>query len=117
MQVHEIVTLVGLNGSILTVLYLTDFIYEYGKIFKMDSLLRLGEYQKMRIDLGGQLEYTSFLEITKPSFLTKLLSCHLCFGFWVSLLSCAAFSLDILGIVYILSQILFLILKKLYHGG
>lgn len=116
MESNTIVTMVGLNGLILVAVYLTDFIYEYGKLFKLDRLLLLQEYQKMRSELGGQLEYTTFLEIHKPCFWTKLVSCHLCFGFWVSLVLSAPNSLDNCGIVYILSQILFLVTKKLYNA-
>jgi hypothetical protein len=108
------VNLIFLNTAILVIVYLTDAIVEYGGLFRLSKFLRLKEYQETRIDCE-QLDYPTFLFLKKNNFLTRLFSCPICFGFWLSLiLTFANNRIESLPTVYLSSLFLFFIFKKIY---
>jgi len=108
------INLIFLNTAVLIVIYLTDAIIEYGGLFRLSKLLKLKEYQELRVDCE-QLNYPTFLLLRKNNFLTRLFSCPLCFGFWLSLsLTFANNQVESLATVYLSSLFLFFIFKKIY---
>jgi len=108
------INLIFLNTAVLIVIYLTDAIIEYGGLFRLSKLLKLKEYQEARVDCE-QLNYPTFLLLRKNNFLTRLFSCPLCFGFWLSLsLTFANNQVESLATVYLSSLFLFFIFKKIY---
>jgi len=84
----------ALCSAISFLLYKTDFIAEYGKLFGLSKFLRLSEYFCHKILKGGQSYYFDFLKSKYDNFFIRLISCPLCFGFWTCLLF-SKFSLDI----------------------
>ena len=73
-------------SAISFLLYKTDFVAEYGKLFGLSKLLRLSEYFCHKILAGGNIYYFDFLKFKYDCFLTRLVSCPLCLGFWMSLI-------------------------------
>lgn len=69
--------------SILFVIYKTDAIPSYLKLFKYDD----SEY-KTTLSVSNFPEY---LHSKKDTFWTRLISCPYCFGFWICLFSSLAF--------------------------
>lgn len=63
----------------------TEAIPEYLKLFKLDKLTKLNEYYCYKIANNGQGNYLEFLKQKKDCFLTRLISCPYCLGFWLCL--------------------------------
>lgn len=64
-------------------LYKTDFITEYARIFKLNRLFKIEEYYCEKILSNGDSSYFEFLNARYNTFLTKLMSCPYCLGFWL----------------------------------
>lgn len=98
----------------------TDGIIEWAKIFGLKKLLKIDEYYDYKIEqyLNSEhpmeVSYPLFLKMTNNNFLTRLLSCPLCLGFWLSVLGCAIISnLIAIPIIYVVSMLLYGAILKL----
>jgi len=117
----EIVAYPFLVANILFFFYETDFFVQYVKLVRLNKMLGVDNYE---IYLGEHPEdsYWEYLAYEKPNFLTKLISCPLCSGFWVNagvyfLHKDLGLFLVNLWLSIFLFLILRLILKKAYHHG
>jgi len=70
-------------SAISFLIYKTDFIAEYAKIFRLGNLLKIDYYQCFRIQNNGKGNYPEFLKFLNNNFITRLFSCPYCFGFWL----------------------------------
>lgn len=99
------------------ILYNTNVIVEYCKylpFFKQKLKIKdYLDYQNLTGDTT--LLYIQYLASTYNNFFIKLISCPLCFGFWVNLAS-SLYLYNIQGIFisYTISVILYTIFKKNY---
>ena len=106
------------NGSCLAALILliwfeTDALLEYVKIFRLNKLFKINEYEKcLNENLEDDVSYPDFLASEYNNFFTRLISCPICLGFWVTL--CVAFYLNIelFPVINILSMLLYFLTKK-----
>jgi len=69
----------------------TDSLIDFGSLIGFSRFLKETdiEYIQEKIKyLPASLNYPSFLHTKYHNFITKLLSCRLCFSFWLSTISC-----------------------------
>lgn len=72
-------------GMILFLLYDTDAVYQYLKRLPfLNFMTHLKEYEKGGW-AGMGVSYSSFLQTQYPSFLSDLVVCRYCTGFWMAL--------------------------------
>ena len=88
----------------------TNFLYEYAKLFKLNKLKLIKEYEAF-IKVT-HLNFSEFLGF-KNSFLFKLVSCPLCLNFWVNLFLILFFEFPLyyIGLLYIISIMEYMILS------
>ena len=106
------------NGSCLAALILliwfeTEALLEYAKVFRLNKLFKINEYEKcLNENLEDDVSYPDFLASEYNNFFTRLISCPICLGFWVTL--CVAFYLNIelFPVINILSMLLYFLTKK-----
>ena len=102
-----------LVANILFFVYETDFFVQYAKLLRLNKPLGIDEYEKHTLTpVGGEDSYWEWLAFEKQTFLTKLLSCPLCTGFWLNVI--AYFFHKEVGLLLVslwLSLFLYLILK------
>lgn len=98
-----------LNSTFLIVWFLTNAFYEYlSKIFPL-----IFKNYNIFIIKNNFLYFTDYLT-HKNNFISKLLSCPFCLGFWTALFSSIAYnSLLYLCVIYIISLMIFFIIKKI----
>lgn len=85
----------------------TNAFYEYLKFLPF-----LRAYEKKK-SLYGNPRYSEFLAINHDNFISKLLSCPYCLGFWTSLVFCFILCpLVMLPVVYFCSLVLYFTIQK-----
>ena len=121
MKVMEAIVYPFLVANILFYVYETDFFVQYVKLFRLNKLLGVDNYESYLAEHPGDT-YWEYLAYEKPNFLTKLISCPLCSGFWLNV--GIYFLYEDLGLFMLclwlsifLFLILRLILKRAYHHG
>ena len=88
---------------ILFVWFETDSFIEYSKIFRLSKFFKVDSYEKYKKETNPKINYLSYIRQKYPSFITRLLSCVPCFGFWVVLVVTLIFnSLVIMPIIYLI---------------
>ena len=101
-------------AAISILLYKTDFIVEYGNIFKILSFTRDIEYKCFKIQNNGKTNYFDFLLLKNNNFFTRLLSCPYCLGFWL----CFAVSkIQFVFFVYFVYVILYKTVDIMFNHG
>lgn len=85
---------------------------EYASIIGLSKILNLENYHSKRAALFG-LTYPLFLDLTKSSFTTRLLSCYICLAFWINLVLSWFTSLMDFPVNFILSIVIYKIFKRL----
>ena len=100
----------SLSAFGLFIWFKTNFLYEYVKLFKLNKLKLIQEYEAF-IKIS-QLNFSEFLGF-KNSFFFKLISCPLCLNFWLnlSLIFFFEFPLYYIGLLYIISITEYMILS------
>jgi hypothetical protein len=80
-------------------LYRTDFLMEYGSLLRLFSDSARIDYMcfKLRSPKTNYLEYLNF---KYNNFVTRLISCPYCLGFWTSCFVCY-FSYDLFFVYYV----------------
>lgn len=113
-------------SCIISILWFSsDIIETFAKITKTTSLFKIDKYYQRKVEYIDIIyTYPMFLYEYKQTLITKLLSCNICFTFWVTLVMSIILNLlfykntisDIFvffPINYIFSLLLFLIIKGL----
>lgn len=101
--------------SCLVVWFDTEALVEYAKLFRLEGLFDSKDYEDGRLK-GKWSDYPEFLRISSPSFLTRLISCPICAGFWLSIfLGVIAGKWHFFAFYFVSSLILYLLIKKLFQ--
>tara|TARA_Y100000310_G_C20678233_1_gene814328 strand:+ start:1113 stop:1466 length:354 start_codon:yes stop_codon:yes gene_type:complete len=66
----------------------TEAFVEYGRIFGLSKLLEIEKFDNRSVH---ELTYPSFLLVNHDNFLTRLISCPICLGFWLNVSVCLFF--------------------------
>ena len=80
-------------------LYRTDFLMEYGKLFRLHSDKTRLDYMCFKLK-SPKANYLEYLNFKYNNFITKLISCPYCLGFWMSCFICF-FSYDLFFVYYV----------------
>jgi hypothetical protein len=75
-------------SGICFLLYKTDFIIHYLKLFRLDKLVNIWDYCFYKASKESSVSFLEYLKITKPNFFTSLIGCPFCLGFWIALAFC-----------------------------
>lgn len=110
----DILNTVFTGIGLLIVWFHTEAFIEYSKLLKISSLFKINEFEKA-YDTDYTLEYLTWLKLKYPTFLTKLITCPWCIGFWVSII-CALFfnTFYIFPVVYVITIIMYLTIVKIF---
>ena len=99
--------------SILVIWYLTSAFIEYSKLLGLHKLLLVDRYEEyLHSSMNYDTTYPQFLKIHSDSFLFKILECHFCLAFWLCVICCIKIGFVYLPILYLISMLQFLIIKK-----
>lgn len=95
----------------------------FAKITRTEKLFKIVEFFDYKVLNSATASYPEFLYATYPNYFTELISCKICFCFWISLLFTICVNIYIVSIFigvlfipinYIFSLLIFLVLEKLY---
>lgn len=91
----------------------TDAFIWWSKLFKLEKLLRIGDWDQYRMEVNPKIKYYEFIFQKYPNFLTKLISCRPCLNLWITLIFILLFNQDLesLPIFYLIS---YLVYKKFF---
>ena len=101
----------------------TEAIPSWGRLFRMQKLLKLDDYER-QCSILGNLSYPSFIRSKYNGFWVKLLSCQECLCVWINLIAFIFFSSALGGWAYFGANTLGLLafcaafkafLKKMYE--
>lgn len=95
-------------------LYKTEFLVEYGKIFRLIPFSKLIEYKCFKIQNNKKSNYLDFLSYNSDNFFIKLLSCPYCLGFWMCLI---ASKIQFVLFVYFVYVILYKMIDIMFNYG
>ena len=109
----ELVTIICTVVFVLVVWFHTTAFEEYAKLFGLGKWLKIDEYNSARESDMSILNFYSYLNQKHNSFLTRLLICAFCIGFWVTLVVCFCFSFYNIPVAYILAMAGFHIMQVL----
>jgi hypothetical protein len=104
---------------ILVIWFESDIVQTVANIFKLNNILKTDEFLKYKLEVDVMSTYPEFLYITRPGYITKLLSCPICLCFWSTLISVGLLTLInpiclvLFPINYIFSLTFYLIVRKL----
>jgi hypothetical protein len=73
-----------LVAVVLFFLYETDFFLAYVKLFRLEKLFGVENYEK-HLTKFPEDSYWEFIVFDKQTFLRKLISCPFCLGFWLNM--------------------------------
>lgn len=106
MDILENLKFAAAATSIVFLLYDTEVIAEYARLFGLSKIFDLDNYKcyKIKNPYGN---YFSFLRETRDCFFTRLISCGYCLGFWICAVS------GLYGCNIFLTYTLYLILLKI----
>lgn len=105
---------------ILYYVYETDFVWEYlnklSDIFLKFNMFKSFFYGKLLLKAyqdSGMHNYISYINNTYNTFLTRLISCPICFGFWVALIFSGITNIKYILVYSFLSLMLYFLIKIL----
>jgi hypothetical protein len=102
---------------ILFIWFETDGFIEYAKIFKISKYFKIDDFELYKKESNPSITYHSYIRQKHNSFLSRLVTCVPCFNFWVVLIVALFFnSLSIYPILYIMSYVIYRLLKKYIYG-
>lgn len=111
------------TAFIMLMWHCSTIVETFAKITHTEKLFKISEFFDYRVLNSTTATYPEFLFVTYPSYITELLSCKICFCFWISLIITLVINIYIMNIFigilfvpinYIFSLMIFLILEKLY---
>lgn len=99
---------------LLVIWFKTDALIEYWKLIKFPKFLKIQEFLDAK-EKDWTLEYQSYLLVKHNNFFTRLISCPICLGVWLSAIITFLFNHQFIGFFYIFiySQLLYSILNNL----
>ena len=99
---------------LLVIWYNTDAVVEYIKLLGLSRLFKIDDYEQLTLGQGEDFTYPEYLVFRYDCFFTRLLSCPICLGFWLSFISCAIGGkyLHTFSIAFV-SVLLYTVLKKI----
>jgi len=86
MDIQVSFCLAAIAAGIIFAIYNTEVLSEYGRLFRINRLLKLEEYFCFKLSNGASVNYFDFLKSKSNNFITRLLSCPYCSGFWLCLI-------------------------------
>lgn len=98
-------------STIMVIWFLTDAVYEYAKMLGFSSFFHVEGFEKQR-EINFDVSYPEYLSFIKPSFFYRLISCPFCIAFWLVLIASLHFGIKLFFPVYILSLMIFFLIKK-----
>jgi hypothetical protein len=101
-------------STILIVWFKTEAFIEYGQLLRLTKVFFIEDFKNEQKNNPG-LDFLLFLSIRKNCFFTRLITCPLCFGFWLSLISSYFFKIESFCAVYVFSLILYFSIIKIMH--
>jgi len=101
------IILVPFVSTILVVWFYTDAFVEYGRLLGLEKVLKIDAFLAAQKKDMSLIFYYMYLNSKYNNFLTKLLICPFCVGFWVTLGTCLAFSYYNVCLIYIASLMVF----------
>ena len=63
----------------------TEAVLEYAKLFGLSSVFKVEDFQQREI---SELSYPQFLLVNYDNFITRLVNCPICLGFWLNVILC-----------------------------
>jgi len=108
----DLLNSIFISVAFLIVWFHTEAFIEYGKLFKLSKFLKLQEFEN---DYNNDftIEYLSWLKSTYPNFITKLISCAWCIGFWFTLaVSLCFYTIYIFPVIYVFTLVIYLQIVK-----
>ena len=106
----DILNSICFGAAFLVVWFHTEAFIEYGKLFRLSKLMKIDKFEQALND-DFTLEYLSWLKSTYPNFLTKLISCPWCIGFWFTLvISLFFYTIYIFPVIYVFTLVIYLII-------
>lgn len=110
----DILNSVCFGVAFLIVWFHTEAFIEYGKLFGLAKLLKINEFESA-LNNDFTLEYLPWLRATYPNFVTKLISCSWCIGFWFTLtVSLFFYTIYIFPVIYVLTHVIYLKIVKAF---
>lgn len=107
----EILNTIFAGVMFLIVWFHTEALIEYGKLLGLSRLLKLHEFEKDYMN-DFSIEYLMWLRTKYPNFLTKLISCPWCIGFWfLFVTSCFTSTFYIFPVIYVFTLVIYMILE------
>lgn len=94
-------------AMVLFLLYETDAVYKYLRLFRRvlpERLSRMLEYDYYEYAKNG-VSYSAFLQMCHPSFLLDLVMCRYCLGLWLALATAPICGILWTPVVYLGSQL------------
>ena len=101
-------------AALSVLLYKTDFLVEYGKIFRLISFDIDIEYKCFKIQNNGKVNFLDFLQYKNNNFFTRLISCPYCLGFWMCLF---VSKIQFLFFIYFVYVLLYKLIDIMFSHG
>jgi len=108
---------------LMVVWFESDIITTVSNLTGTRKLFKMPNYEKYVLEQDAMCDYPTFLYLEYPNYLTKLLSCPICFCFWSTLVTTNIFVYNhcpfqtdffiYFPINYILSLLTYLCIRKL----
>jgi hypothetical protein len=99
---------------LLTVWFETDALPEYLNLLGLKKITLFEEYLQTK-QSNIFLNYPIFLNIKVDNFVTRLISCPFCFGFWIGFIFCWGNSLTNIAGTYLITILIYFSIKRIYE--
>lgn len=86
-NIYQIVLNISWIVFIMFIWFNTDAFIWWSKLFKIDKIFKIPNWNNYRLSINPKLKYLDYLVLKHLNFFTKLLSCKPCILFWVTLIS------------------------------
>lgn len=120
MDIYNILLISMSISMILYYMYETDVIWEYlnkiSFLFQKNKTLQKFFNGKLLLSAypnSGNNNYIAFINTVYNTFFTRLISCPICFGFWIAFIFACIFNISYIGVFGFLSLSLYYIIKFL----
>ena len=87
MIIYNLIQLISLQTLFLILIFETDVIIEYAKLFRLHKFFKLDDYAEKYKD-NFELEYFDYLRQYHNCFFVRLITCPICLSFWLCLIGC-----------------------------
>jgi len=105
--IFDIIYLASIVVTALFVWFETTAFEEYAKILGGSKFFLIEDYEKKK-ELDPELTYLYYLSLNHNSFLTRMITCVYCLGFWMTVVFCLlAKSFVLIPTCYIFSLLVY----------